>query len=592
MNNMTNIYNKTIFENNSIQSVPSGLIDQEANTLFKFLGSFWRNIHEDRTFIQNLQKVRGIKLAQFYLDLLESLKLQDRKGAPVFHRELWKPLILRRSKQDTSQENLLKLSDGAAIGPQPEGSKYGEGTVLSLGSFTALEDYVTYPVEGDIEAIVSGITNNIINPTVTYSVDTEFPSQNIVYTNGTLIFPKDKDPFGENSEFEIYDVIEDSDSADITKLDQETVLWASNTLIDKNYIADHLAYALGVNCPSTYIVKRILNTIWDSVTGGLTPEFLRSILAALVNIPVIQETSEQVIDIITKEDQTKEVKTDKHTYTIYKNAVLRDCVKIGAELHRGDLLDQSIKIYPLLSEPTQDKIDGTVEYASILKQDIPVISIPKTLLRTRTANGLAVNWEPTDVLWEPDNYDKNNHRRLYFNLGGSEEDVQAFWEDVWEYTEQHNIDLDEIFEACEPEVTNIGDDSAEEPVWQVIPAAFFLKHMLGGNTLIITVDRSQIEDISLLRDSIFFNLLNEVLPAGLRLFFIEHLQVGDDKDTYTLSGDSPSAEDTAEMYALEDIDEDDDFYYNDLPGIRGKRLPTYEDQVELKFFRNRKRSAN
>jgi hypothetical protein len=37
---------------------------------------------------------------------------------------------------------------------------------------------------------------------------------------------------------------------------------------------------------------------------------------------------------------------------------------------------------------------------------------------------------------------------------------------------------------------------------------------------------------------------------------------------------------------------DDEFSYNSLPGIKGKHIPTYEDQVEIKFMRNRKRSAD
>ena len=70
---MTDVYNRGVFERNSIQGVPKGYIDSAATDLYRFLGSFWKNIHEGRAFVRGLQNVRGIKAAQFYLDLLESL---------------------------------------------------------------------------------------------------------------------------------------------------------------------------------------------------------------------------------------------------------------------------------------------------------------------------------------------------------------------------------------------------------------------------------------------------------------------------------------------------------------------------------------
>jgi len=595
---MINVYNKDTFERNSIQDVPPGYIDDAANNLLRFMGSFWKNIHEGREFVKGLQRVRGIKVAQFYLDLLESLKLQDRNGIPVFHRELWKPLILRKSQRNQAQENMLAIGGDFVLGPQPSGSKYGEGTDLEIGKLANLDNYVTYPVEGDIASIVSGITNNVINPTVSYKVDSDFPSKdgNVVYMNGTLIFPLDMDPFAEDSRFEVYDVVDDIRDESIP--DQEVVLWASNVLIDHNFISNHMSYALGIDCPSTDIAKRIINAGWDSLNCGLTPELIRTLIAAILNIPVIQEVEEQVLKV-TEENGNHIVTTDKHVYTVYGKATLRDCVKNRELLHRGDLLDQAIKIYPLLTDVSESKLEGTTEYSDILKTDVPVIPIPRAVLRTKTSNGLSVDWTPADILWDGD-YDANDHRKLYFKINGPDEDVKAFWEDVWENAEKDNIDLDDIFADCEytdDEQSSSESSSSDEPPWQIIPAAFFLQNMLGANTLIITLDRDQVEDASLIRNQMFFGIINKVMPSSMRLFFIEHTEIGDEHDTYTL--DEPEGEgeyavgvtDEAKDYALEDI-ADDEFLYNELPGIKGKRLPTYEDQIEMKFMRNRKRTAD
>ena len=572
---MVDIYNRSVLERNDVKSVPSGYIDGTANDLFRFLGSFWTNIHEGRPFVEGLQKIRGIKLAQRYLDLLETLKLQDRKGLPVFHRELWHPLIIRKSMRNKSKSNELKIGEGNIVLGDNTGSKYG-AEKLYIGKLANLDKYVTYPVESDIVTVVSGITDNVINPKVSWTVgDGE---NDIRYMNGTIIIPKEMDPFGDNSPFESYDL---PDFIDGTKeSDRETVLWASDVLIDKDYVSDHMAYALGVSCASTDLFKRVLNAVWDAFSGGLTPEFLRSILAALLNTPVIQE-SEETVRMVTSTSEVHTIVTDKHTYNVYGKAKLRSCVKAGEKLYRGDLLDESVKVYPFLTDLNAEHLQAITEYAGILGEDIPVISLPKTILSTRTAHGLNVDWTPTEVLTA--GTDKNGHQKLFFELGGPEEDVEAFWADVWKNAEDQNIDLSDYFEEYKEDS---GSDSSDEVrPWMVIPADFFLRYLVGGNTLIVTLDHAQIEDASMIHDARFFDLLSAAVPSGIRLFFVEHLAPAN--DAYDLG---PETEDGAEKFAFVEADEDE-FDYDDLPGMKGKHRPSYDDEVEMKFLRNRKRSA-
>lgn len=578
---MTDVYNRGAFDRDSIQSPPDGYANNAGNALLRFLGSFWRNIHEGLPFVKGIQKVRGIKAAQFYLDLLESLKLQDRKGAPVFHRELWKPLIIRKSKRNTAQENILKVGVDAILGPQGEGSRYGEGTVLQIGSLADLDKYVTYPVDADIEVIGSSITDNVIEPKVSYKVGSVFPGNDgeVVYVNGTLIFPKELDPFGDSSPFEVYDVVEDVSAPAGTDLnDQETVLWASDVLVDRNHIADHLAYAVGIDSPSTEVVKRVINAGWDAIGCGLTPELFRTLLAALSNIPVVQEEVETVRKVIVPEDGTdKTVVTDANTYTVHSTAKLRKSVVLGAKLRRGEFLDESVKVYPLLTDVSKDRLRKITEYADILEEDVPVITLPNTFLRTKTANGIAVEWTPTELVDDGDGYP-------YFAVDGSDEDVLAFWKGVWASAEDGGIDLSSLLNEC-AEVSETG-------VRMISPAKFFLKYLIGANTLIVTIDDSQIADTSILRDARFFDLVNKVLPSGMRLFFIEHKRIDGEDDEYGLDDEvgAPdySAEDEAKPSVL--VDADDEVDYSELPGMRGKRVPTYEDEVGMKMYRKRKRS--
>lgn len=561
---VVDVYNRGLEERNSIQSAPDGFAETAAARLYKCLGSFWAHVHEGTAFVKGLQRVRGIRVAQFYLDLLEALKLQDRNGMPVFHKEMWKPLILRRSRKDQAPENVMSIDGDAVIGEQPEGSKYGKVT-LKIGGLAGLEGYVSYPVDEDIVTIVSGLTDNVLNPQVSYKVRHDFDptdKESVVYINGTLIFPEDKDPFRDDSPFQAYDV---GDVVDGTA-DTETVVWASDVLIDKDYIATHMAYALGVACESSELAKRILNAGWDSLSSGLTPGLVRTLLAALANVPVIREETEFVQSISEAKDGTKTVHTDKHDYIVYRSSELRDSVKAGATLKKGEFLDKAIKVYPLLTDVSEEKLKASTEYAEILKQDVSVIDIPKSILITETANGLSVDWTPTDIV--------DIDGKPCFAIDGPQDDVDAFWEDVWRRSDEDAFDLEGCIEA------------AKEEDGTIIPAKFFLEYMLGANTLIVTLDSNMLEDASKIRDPMFFGLLTSVVPSGMRLFFIEHIGILEDEED---EGEDAGAE----LYAEVDAgDSDDEFELGDLPGIKGREIPTYEDEVAVKFFRDRKRKAN
>ena len=561
---MDNVYNQEEFERNSIQSVPAGYIDGAANDLFRFLGSFWRNIHEGTGFVRGLQNARGIKLAQFYLDLIESLKLQDRNGAPVFHRELWKPLVIRLSSRDKTTANVVKTGDSVELaeeGLQPSGEF--EGYEIEIGKMAKARDYVAYPVHEDIVSI-SGIADNIVSPKTVLKAGVDFE-----YRDGAVIFPKDRDPFGKGSGFSPYDVVDDDVDA---KPDVELVLWASDALIDRNYISDHVSYALGIDCPSNDIAKRIVNAGWDALNCGLTPELIRSLLAAMANIPVIQEPEETVIKI-SVEDDCKTVKTDRHAYTVSPKANLRKSVKLGSVLHRGEFLDESIKVYPFLNNI--ESVRDNYEYGDGIEEDIPVIDIPGSILSTGSANGLFVEWSRTPLVFN--GIDSRGHRKLSFKMGGLEEDVEKFWEDTWQRAEEEGIDIEPMFDV--------------DADGKVSPAEFFLKYFIGGNTIVVTIDRNQLDDASMLRNPMFFGLLGSAVPSGSRMFFIEH--ENDASEDYDFAAEAEDeADEFAQMeasddYGYEDEDEYDD--YSDLPGMKGRRIPSYEDEVQIKFVRSIKR---
>ena len=548
---MDNIYGQDILMRNSIVELPDGFAENAGNTLYSWLGSLWRSVHLGDKMVRGLQKARGIRLAQLYLDILEAAKLQDRNGMPVFHRELWHPIVIRRSDRDKAQENMLNMGDGAVLGPQGEGSVYGEGTVLQMGRLANYKDFVTYPMGDGIVEMASTIVDNIIKPTVVLNrADSDFE-----FRNNSIIFRKEADPLAAGSPFEKYDV-PGMDPDDPSKSDVEAVMWASDVLIDKNYIAEHLSYPLGANSPSSDVVKRILNAAWSSVASGLTPELFRTLVAAMLNIPVVQNDTETVVDIDVT-DEAQVVRTDKGAYRISPKAKLVEGLHSGSVLHRGDLLDESLRVYPLLNVPDKD-----TGFSIPLEQDIPSITLSADMLSAKTEYGIYSMWGKQVVKRSRTSPGEEDSPHLYFDIGGTESDRNAFWQEAWRRADVSGRSMADI----------IGPEGSI-----VSPARFFLDNFVGANTLFVVIDGGQLDDASLLRDPMFFGMLTDVVPSAMRLFLVEHrpvcgdeMELGDAKESTFLAAALPCE--------VEHVPEEA------LPGLEG-RGPSYGDYVQMRFTR-------
>lgn len=512
---MDNIYGQTDIERYSAVTLPEGFAKECGTILYSWLGSLWHGLNKGDGMVRGMQEARGLRLAQMYIDAIETLRLNGRDGAPVFHRELWHPIAIRLSMRNKSQENLLKMGEGCYIGPQPEGSLYGEGTVLKMGKMGDYENYVTYPVDADIVGGAAMIVDNPINPTVILErgADGGFEMR-----NQSVIFPKDMDPLGDGSAFERHD-IPGFDPDDPERSDMEAVLWASDVLIDRDYVSNHLSYALGADAPSSDVVKRIVNAAWSSVASGLTPELVNTLIAAMLNVPVIQNGSETVTDIYSEEDGTKVVATDKGAYRVSGKAKLRECVVPGATLARGSLLDESVRIYPFLNSVPGVSGSGAVApdvgFSVPLEQDIPSVVLRPEMLRARTEFGIYAMWGNAKVKRSVRSPGSDSRPHLYFDIGGSGSDVAAFWDDVWAKADSSGVNMESILGRA-------GD--------VISPAGFMLKQLVGANTLFVVVDRSQIDDVSMMRNPMFFDMLSSVVPSAIRLFLVEHRSVGEEDE--------------------------------------------------------------
>lgn len=514
-------------------------LSENANKFFLWLGSFWSDVYEDTDFLKSLQGARALKVAQLYLDVLESLHLQDRNGAPVFHRERWYPVVVKRSRKNKGNVSIVKMKSNneTVIGEQTD-PIYPEGSIFNIGGNTEFQEIVTYPSETKIDSILTCIVDNIANPKVILSKGIDF-----VVDEDSIAMNKKYDPFNPDSPFAVFPLYGDTPEND----DAESVLWACDAIIDKNFVYDHLGYSINLQAKSSENYKNIVNRAWDALNEGAKPAVLRRLLAALCDIPTVLEDKETVKKLLFNQENTQVV-TDKNVYTLSSYCVLRPSIEVGSVLEKGDFLDTAVKIYPYVRDISTDA--GKTEYLDLIETDVPIVDLPPAFFRTGLDDGFSVGWPEKEIACF--GFDKNGNPKLSFHLDGSEEDNTAYWNDTWNIFEENGISIESCFEGhIYDRVYEIG-----KPCGSISPIEFFLKHLIGANTLIITVDTSTIADDSPLYDPKFFQTLRDCIPSYIRLFVIEHESVGPEQITLDTESEDADVDDSAELYVYDKVEDE------------------------------------
>ena len=84
---------------------------------------------------------------------------------------------------------------------------------------------------------------------------------------------------------------------------------------------------------------------------------------------------------------------------------------------------------------------------------------------------------------------------------------------------------------------------------KIVPIRFFLRHLIGANTLIVTVRTDALADDAPLYDPKFFDTVRSCIPENIRLYFIEHETA--DSEEYGISNEDGVEEDT-DLYAYDE----------------------------------------
>ena len=310
----------------------------DGTVLYESLGSFWTQIFQERDTLKGYTLSQAEELIQHYYNLLETINSYSVKDVPVFHKEKWFPIAVKKSEYNNIPLLFRAVNDPekAVFGPQPSNDTYYAGVTFKFGFPKTPVAEVYGIVMPDDLAKFSVICNRVINPSVVFVNDVD------VRSNGDILyFNKDIFSMAEIPKFSLLDETGQPvyyTTKEGAKLqDEMVILWAYHAEFDKELLYSNFGYVFELNMKNDQFYKDVLKSSFDLFTGGPTVRNVRSLACSFLGVKPVIETQELVEDIYTQ-DGYRFVITDKNVYKAddYYN-VLPEVI-VGSPVYAGDVL--------------------------------------------------------------------------------------------------------------------------------------------------------------------------------------------------------------------------------------------------------------
>jgi hypothetical protein len=501
---------------------------RDAATTYEWLGSFWTTLYKDQPTIYGYCKGSSLAAAQSYLNFLEVVNSYSRVNIPIFHRKIWTPLLIRKSQRNLGDMIVCGKEPPVFVGPQPDGTAYQPKAVYEIGGNVVRGNFVTYPFSTS-EPVAAGLTrlaSTIVDPGSVYIKGTHY------YVEGNeLIFREGSDPF-DDSAF----LVREFYNPEIGAVDEEILLWATDIQVDVELVYNNYGYQIAFKTESGDYYLDATNALWDIRYEASNLTMVRRALGSLLGSAVTGKEDEVVEDVVVNDDGSTTVITNAAVYTAASVETLRPEVVQGATLNAGTLLTETIHYYVKL-DPDRFAAGNRLSLEQFLL-DVPALRLSRGVANNGISGSLNCEWRPTPIIFRGN--DDNGNPKLQFELGGSQEDFNQFWQSIWDRAEEANESLGDFFSqylwAPPPYVT------PDTPVGEINPMEFFMQNFFKYNVGIVVVDFNALpEYIKSL--SVFANL-NRLLPAHAVLTAIGKQRVSDSvgfNSTESLSSDPGKA---------------------------------------------------
>lgn len=372
-----------------------------SDSLLRLLGSFWSEIYQDDGQLRTI--LDGISALQWQsaINMQETEDCIDWSKTPVWHREQWYRLVLRDGQQVST------------------GIPYRYGTELYFGPTDGIErsfgDYrvtfTSYAVSTEL-AKAACIVNQMRNPTVWLTNGIDFyidPTESLIYFRTD---PLTDDRFQKE--------LVSTDDGHV----QQTIIWLHQADIDKQILQTNLGTALKLWANSSERYRELLVAVAEARVGGTTKTLLQRIITAVTQM-AFAKTTETVLAVVPEARQLL-VLTDKNVYTAPATATAM--VAVADQLSAGDAIFDIAEIITFRHGTVPAWLKSVTLGTNFLS---PAISGPLTFVNA-----------DVPLLLED--------QAVRFSIGGTEEDVAAFWASVDAFGESSGVTLGERLDLRGP----------------------------------------------------------------------------------------------------------------------------------------------
>lgn len=470
--------------------------------LYRSLGSFWAQIFQDKAAIKGYTTAMAEEVIQAYYNLIETVNQYSVKDIDLYHKEKWLPLTIKKSEYNKAP--FVFSPDGAVFGYQPESDLFYANQLFRFGFPKETTGGKVFSFTPKLNITNIGvIANRVLSPSFIL-----VPGVDIIIKDNTFYFKTDLF----NNEYiprakvvEDFGVVSTFTDIDGNKVEDEfIILWVYMAEIDNRELYKNFGTLVGINLPTSESYKTLLKSLLNLFVEGPTITALHAIFAALVNTPIVIESSELVEDLYSDEDY-QYVITDKHVYRLDNSQMLKNSIDEGSILRAGETLADNIEIFDPVIDPLWWK---STFYT-------PKLGFPSHVFAASTQNQLffANSYEP--LTYTGANESPNN--RLVFPVSGRNEDVHAFQNYLNEPSRKLEI-LDKL---------KLSEDKTATLI--INPVDFLFSNVFKNNTLLLKLSFANQDQLSL-----FFSLLPSIQPyLPSHVFLLTYLQLQLDVDELT-----------------------------------------------------------
>ena len=450
----------------------------EPDQLLALLGAFWSETYAGQDLVRSVLAAAAQLEIQADLDFQALLDSISRFKVRVTQTQIWLPLVLLKSQLNQTPANLLRFDGGQTFDSGYVFDQFLPGQLFSYPAPTDLLD-------------VGLISNRITSASINW-----LPGFDFQLSPGAISFRRDP--------FKTPGFVAEPVFANGEAVDEQLTVWLCRAALERETIYEQFGFLLGVKLPSSPNYRDYVNACYDLMVQGPSRLALRRAVAAVCDVPLIQEAQETVTATFVEDDK-QWVVTDQHAYSLSSASTLT--VAIGDTLSQGDTLDDTLIFYEF--EQGQ------------LPSDLQALALGEGLRAEGFFQDLVFQNKVVPLVVDTD---EQGFTKVSFEIGGLPADVEAFWDRVHAAglaqgkTLANLLDTRPAPQTTQPQAFNLPAT--------VNPLGFLLSNLWRDNLEVISCQTRQFGPQAL--GFHLLQLVRRLLPPHMSLLYVAQLESGPD----------------------------------------------------------------